>query len=917
MSHGNVKYDVFLSYNSRDREQVENIARRLNEQGLKVFLDRWYLTPGKSWQKELERILAECGAVAVCLGPHGMGRWQHSEMELAIDRHVRDEKFSVIPVLLPGGDPPLGFLSLTTWVDFRPSFHHAEPLMLLALAIRGLPPGPEFTDRITTAMADVCPYRGLRYFREEDAPFFFGRDTFIEGLITKVRDHSLVAVVGPSGSGKSSVVRAGLVPHLRRGANNKVWDVLTMVPGDDPLKNLAHLMVRLLEPEMEEVDRLERNAKLAKLLLTGEVRLLDVVNMAIEKQAGTDRLMLIVDQFEELYTLTRDESARQKFIEEILHATASGPLSIVLTLRGDFYGDLVSQRSISDRLQDAVLNVSTLTPEELTEVIEQPAQKVGLGFQEGLVKRILGGVKGSPGNLPLLEFVLMELWKARQSAELTHAAYEEMGEIDGAIAKHAETAFAAFSPAEQEIARRVFLQLVRPGGDLDLPDPDAEPTRRRTSFSELRPEALPVVRQLANDHLLVTGRNEATGEEIVDLVHEALIKAWDRLREWIHEDRELLAWREKMRTYVNVAAARDFEKSTLLRGHLLQEAKGWFEKREVDLSVGEKQLIAASIGDARFGARLKVAAGLGIVILIAAAGFGIYKSGAVGSRPNSALPVAPSRNSNPNAPAPVSSEGLRIRQAEIRQLIGVTSLEMNGPRTVALIGPAPAQGTLPPDQMEVIEAKGIDPRQFDQFTEYVSRIVQCIQQVAPDARFVFIRIRVDSNMPADLNSVMAELNASQNKPGVLLAPYMYPDSNAADTALQLIANQGILVITAGLTEGTSFQGPPMREQFMTVGSVNLKGERSQFSHAADGLFWSPGEDLLVRTEDGNLNYNGTGPAAGIAAGVAIRILDRYPQLTPAELIQTMRATSQVKAPNGPPVVNLDAALGYLFRNRPR
>jgi hypothetical protein len=245
------RYDVFLSHNGKDHPAVDAVARRLRESGLTVFLDRWYLVPGRPWPQVLEEVLHSCRSVAVFLGPHGMGPWQQWEKDLALNRQAREPTFSVIPVLLPGADPALGFLSLNTWVDLRAGLDEPLSLAVLTSAIRGEPPGPELREQLTVTLTTISPYRGLRPFREEDAPFFFGREAFTVELVKAMAQHTLVAVAGASGSGKSSVVRAGLVPQLRRGLGGKVWDIVTLVPGDRPLHAVAAALIPLLEPEMD------------------------------------------------------------------------------------------------------------------------------------------------------------------------------------------------------------------------------------------------------------------------------------------------------------------------------------------------------------------------------------------------------------------------------------------------------------------------------------------------------------------------------------------------------------------------------------------------------------------------------------------------------------------------------------------
>jgi len=272
-------YDVFLSYHWRDHESVETLARALRNCALTVFLDRWYLTPGQPWPQALEQVLRACRAVAVCVGPGEMGPWQQREVNLALERQAADPSFPVIPVLLPGADPVLGFLRQNTWVDLRHQPDDSGLLEILSRAIRREPPTAALQARVNATLAAICPYRGLLYFREEDAPFFYGRETAVKEVIKAVKRNRFIAVVGASGCGKSSVVRAGLIPALRR-ERDEVWEVVTLVPGDRPLHSLAAALLPLLEPQMTETDRLVEISKQARYLAAGEIALRDIVKRA-------------------------------------------------------------------------------------------------------------------------------------------------------------------------------------------------------------------------------------------------------------------------------------------------------------------------------------------------------------------------------------------------------------------------------------------------------------------------------------------------------------------------------------------------------------------------------------------------------------------------------------------------------------
>jgi WD40 repeat protein len=580
-------YDVFLSYNSADHDTVEDIARKLRDAGLEPFLDRWYLAPGARWRSKLEDTLSSCKAVAIFVGPGEMGSWQQREADIALDLQGTNPKLPVIPVLLPGCEPPLGFLRQLTWVDLRTQTFD-RGIVILAKAARGEAPGPDLQKHLDSVRGSICPYRGLLHFREEDAPFFFGREAAVDKLTSAVLRQSFVAVVGASGSGKSSVVRAGLVPRLRSDRRT-AWETVILVPTDQPLRALARALVPLLEPTRDEIDRLAKATKLAEHFRSRTISLADIVERILEKQSGTDRVLIIVDQFEELYTLTSDEEARRRFLDELLAASsrAGSKANITLTLRGDFVGKALAYRPLSDRLQDAQINLGPMTPEELDCAIRKPAEKIQLQFESGLVRRILNDVGDEPGNLPLLEFVLTELWDKRRGGILLNETYDEIGGLQGAVATKADELLKGLSSAEQKILQRVFLRIVRPseGG---------EDTRRRAVFTELPPEGTELVVKLANERLLVTNQSASGLEQTVEVAHEALISNWSTLRAWVNEDREFLLWRQRLGGFLTEWERVEKHEETLFRGPLLAEAEKWFNQRSQDLSDQERIFITAS-----------------------------------------------------------------------------------------------------------------------------------------------------------------------------------------------------------------------------------------------------------------------------------------------------------------------------------
>jgi len=553
---------------------------------------------GQSWPEALERQLGDCRAVAVCIGAAGIGPWQQREYHKALDRQAHEPGLPVIPVLLPGThDPALGFLGLNTWVDLRQGVEDGVSIDILARAVRGLPPDDRAA-RASDPRATICPYRGLLPFREEDAAFFIGREVFTNALIEKVRTSSLVAVVGASGSGKSSVVRAGLVPALRRGTDNRVWEILAFSPGPTPL----HALLAALSPPPEEMSRA---AKLARI--EGDVALLREPGLTIEafardilgEQPGTDRLLLVVDQWEELYAQTSSADDRRRFLDLILEATDGGPVTVVLTLRGDYYGRALEDRAFADRLQNAVVNLGPMRPQELRRAVTEPAARVALAFEGGLVDRILDDVGREPGNLPLLEFLLTELWARRERGSLTHSAYGAIGGVKGAIATRADAVLARLTPDRQEALRRIMIRLVIPGeGQGDM--------RAR---AQIPPESAGVeaIRLFADARLLTTGFDEAGGHEMVEVSHEALIREWSTYRAWVDADREFLRTVERVKSAMRAWAEEKTDKDSrlLAPGRPLEEARDLLSRPHaliddirpyIEVSIGREE---TRLGDER------------------------------------------------------------------------------------------------------------------------------------------------------------------------------------------------------------------------------------------------------------------------------------------------------------------------------
>ncbi len=436
-----------------------------------------------------------------------------------------------------------------------------------------------------------CPYRGLFHFGPGDAEYFFGRKSFITNLFQATQTRNFIPLLGASGSGKSSVVFAGLVPKLQQEGH---WQFTHFRPGSDPFHALALALVPLYTTNLNETERLAQARQLANYLRDGDIPLADVVAQ-IQQNYPSERVLVIADQFEELYTLCPDETIRRNFLDKLTTFPFERVgMVLVLTMRADFLGNALSYRPFADVLQNTDLKLGPMNREELTEVIEKPAQKLGVTLEAGLVKRILDDVESEPGNLPLLEFALTELWQRRQGKELTHLAYTEIGEVQGALARHANEEYDKLSEAQREQVRRIFIQLVRPGEG-------TEDTRRLATKAELGAVNWALVKQLADARLVVTSRSEEAQVETVEVVHEALIRNWGELRGWMDTDRVFRAWQERLRAgmyqwqQIENGDVTGWDESRLLRGTALAEAEEKLKQRPEDLSEGELFYIQVSV----------------------------------------------------------------------------------------------------------------------------------------------------------------------------------------------------------------------------------------------------------------------------------------------------------------------------------
>lgn len=469
----------------------------------------------------------------------------------------------------------------------------AETTALYEQIRTGRVPLPTTTPKLETEPAVVpplpCPYRGLAAFRPDDSHLFFGRATFTQNLLRAIESRCLVTVSGASGSGKSSVVFAGLVPTLLNRRHEK-WLYAAFCPDQDPFWGAATALTPLLEADLSQIQQITAASNLADHLRQRQTSLVECL-LTIQQIYPDHRLLLIVDQFEELFTLVHSIEVRQHFLEALfaLVQTVQGPSPrLVLTLRADFLGQALSaSHPLANTLQTALELLGPMTRDELRAVIEQPAALHNVSFETKLIDRLLDDVGQEEGNLPLLEFTLTELWQHQRQGTLTHLAYEEIGQLKGALGCYADSIYQRLPPDKQEQARRLFVQLVNPGVD-------TEDTCRRAPRTELA-AAWSLVSELAAKRLVVTNQGTtAHAPETVEIIHETLIHHWARLQQWVDEVRSFRVWQERLRFALAQWQADGQNVELLLRSAPLATAEYWLAEHGKELGQIECDFIQAS-----------------------------------------------------------------------------------------------------------------------------------------------------------------------------------------------------------------------------------------------------------------------------------------------------------------------------------
>jgi hypothetical protein len=585
------EFNVFLSHNSQDKPAVRELAVALRKRGLRVWLDEDELRPGIGGLNSLEDGIRVSASVAVLIGKDGLGPWEDEEMQAALRLAVEDRR-PVIPVILPDAprppDRPL-FLNNRTWVDLRPALSE-DGLNRLVWGITNVKPDPQ------PPIRTHCPYPGLRPFKRDESPFFFGRERETDALMARLRDSDrrFLAILGTSGTAKSSLVEAGLLPRLIAGASKggAVWLVVRVTPGshgNNPFLALAsELLASELGPRLSR-DTDVRPKDLAEELRETPANITECITKCLDQGVTTQppaQLLLFVDQLEELFTQTQEVYC-EKFLDLLTKAAQHSQVRVLATLRANFLHQVFDDKKSYYAELAALLHIHVLGPPDrhaLTDMLRRPAERVGVQLEDELVKEILNDAGDDVGALPLVAFCLKELYRA--VGNMTLAAYQKMERLYGAISKHGEELLADWQQKEG-VSPEAPLQIIFWG--LVTVSANGKVFRRRAYRNELNLDVTveKLIEALIKGRLLITSKSTdpTCMDATVELTHSALLDKGSRLNAWIERTRpDMLLWAELGHDAGNWLNALQDRDRFLWRGRRLKKAQGSLRERPTFLS---------------------------------------------------------------------------------------------------------------------------------------------------------------------------------------------------------------------------------------------------------------------------------------------------------------------------------------------
>lgn len=573
---------IFLSHSGADTEAAHELAETLRHNGLEVWFDKDSLRPGDPWMTALEQNIQRASAMLVYVGRIGVQSWVDREVRLGLVRNTQDPgAFRLIPVLGEGAEPSSlpPFLAQHQWADLRNPQDKAQQIQRLQQILASSSEERAIAAQYWTTHS---PFRGLQVFKPEDAWLFFGRDADTKELLSRLSREPVLAVVGNSGSGKSSLIRAGLIPALKRGRffdkNNFVesWQVVVLRPSQAPFDYLSDVLPGQLAPYLSAIEKDQFMAHLRTTLPQNTDALRNAIATLRDSRDENVHVLLVVDQFEELFTLVPDRNVHAKYVRLLMATSRCFHVHLVLSIRADFYSHCLEHKELSRCLEANLFNVPRMEVEQLRETIEQRLTLAGATAEAGLLDALLSDVGSEPGDLALLEHALDELWSNRgPDRTLTNQAYARMGRLRGALGRHADQVCRQLGGQnEQFLVQQIFLELVQLGEG-------AQDTRRRVSKEALlrlgpTEQMEQLLSHLASSRLIQTGSEG--GKDFAEVSHEALIREWPALRQWLADNREALRLQRRLEESAEEWRKLKHDPGALLQGVRLDQAQTWLQK---------------------------------------------------------------------------------------------------------------------------------------------------------------------------------------------------------------------------------------------------------------------------------------------------------------------------------------------------
>jgi len=453
------------------------------------------------------------------------------------------------------------------------------------------------------------PYKGLNAFSELDANDFYGRSAVIQQMLERLENQhehdepAFLTVIGASGSGKSSIVRAGLIPRLRSGVINDsgTWLYITMTPGTTPIQTLAQQLNSIaFESQDNFINALQNDP--------------DGSSEMIRQMVGGIPIFLLIDQFEEVFTQVTDSQEQAQFIELLVQLSKSTlNITIVVTLRADFYDKPLAYRELGELIQRNTVTILPMSPTNLADVITEPAQSVGCTVESGLVTQLIADTIDQPNALPLLQFAITELFEQRTGQTLLLQSYENMGRLQGAVVQSAESVYVTLSKAEQRIAERLFLQLI-------ILSESNDAIRRRILWEnainiDTLETVKPVINKFGDSRLLSFDRDPISRQPTIEVAHEALLGTWTRLQLWIAENRNTLTMYRRLNISIQNWLENDYNNSFLARDVQLIQYENILGNPVIVLNQDDRHYIQASQQLRQRSRRLRYGAVIGLIVL--------------------------------------------------------------------------------------------------------------------------------------------------------------------------------------------------------------------------------------------------------------------------------------------------------------